>query len=233
MTHSPDDPGWFSQPGAITAPLNNVGGPVGAWTADVLLGLTGFVAYLLPIMLGAVAWIALFGMDKDGDGRADLEPALRLVGIFGFLIAATGLLALRLPAVEGLPEGGGGILGRLVGNSLYAAFGAVGGNLFLLALLLVSITLATGLSWFSVMDAIGRWVLKLPDLFRRGSKQASEWQEARTRREERTEVRKIDTELRAKREKVRIEPPPASVVEKSDRAKREQQIPLFNVGDGS
>src|SRR5690606_31456567 len=81
------------------------------------------------------------------DGKADLEPALRLVGIFGFLIGATGLLALRLPAVAGLPEGGGGILGRLVGNSLHAAFGSVGGNLFLLALLLGSITLATGLSW--------------------------------------------------------------------------------------
>ena len=228
ITHSPNDPGWFSQPGAITAPLNNVGGPVGAWTADVLLGLTGYVAYLLPLMLGAIAWIALFGMDKDGDGKADLEPALRLVGIFGFLIAATGLLALRLPAVAGLPEGGGGILGRLVGNSLYAAFGGVGGNLFLLALLLVSITLATGLSWLAVMDRIGGWAMKLPDLLRRSGKQAGEWKRARDLREERVEVRKADTEKRTRREPVKIEPPAPTLVEKSDRAKREQQIPLFS-----
>ncbi len=231
VTYSPDDPGWTRAGSGVTAPLNNAGGVVGAWTADVLLGLSGYVAFLLPLILGAVAWIALFGIDGEAD--AELGPALRLVGIFGFFIAATGLLSLRLPAVEGLPEGGGGILGRLVGNSLGSAFGLVGGNLFLLALLLVSVTLATGLSWFKVMDAIGGWVLKLPALFRRGSKQASEWQEARSRREERTEVRKIDTELRAKREKVRIEPPPAPVVERSDRAKREQQIPLFNVADGS
>ena len=232
VTYSSSDPGW-THAGNVTAPLNNAGGKVGAWIADVLLALFGYVAFVLPLVLGAVAWIALFGLDTDGDGEPDLGPALRLVGIVGFVIAATGLLSLRLDAVGGMPQGGGGILGRLVGNSLKAGFGSVGGNLFLLALLLVSVTLATGLSWFSVMDAIGRWVLKLPDLFRRGSKQASEWQEARTRREERTEVRKIDTELRAKREKVRIEPPPAPVVEKSDRAKREQQIPLFNVGDGS
>src|SRR3546814_20711447 len=43
----------------------------------------------------------------------------------------------------------------------------------------------------------------------------------------------LETELRARREKVKIEPPPAAQVEKSDRAKREQQIPLFHVGDGT
>ena len=232
VTYSPSDPGW-SNAGSLTAPLNNAGGRVGAWIADVLLGLFGHVAFVLPLILGAVAWIALFGMDSDGDGQADLGPALRLVGIVGFIVSSTGLLYLRIGAVEGYSAGSGGILGRLVGNSLYSAFGPVGGNLFLLALLLVSVTLATGLSWFRVMDTLGAWVLRLPALFRRGTKQASEWQEARAAREERAEVRKIDTELRAKREKVRIEPPPAPVVEKSDRAKREQQIPLFNVGDGS
>ncbi|MCR6662300.1 MAG: DNA translocase FtsK 4TM domain-containing protein [Luteimonas sp.] len=232
-THSPDDPGWFSQSGGVTAPLHNAGGFIGAWLADVLLGLTGYVAYLLPIMLGAIAWIALFGMDSDGDGNVDLGPALRLVGIVGFLVAATGLLSLKLPAVVGLPEGGGGILGRLIGNSLNRGFGMIGGNLFLLALLLVSVTLATGLSWLAVMDRIGGWALALPALFRRSTKQASEWKEARAHREERQEVRKVDSELRAKREKVRIEPPPAPVVEKSDRAKREQQIPMFAGISGS
>ncbi|TDK23384.1 DNA translocase FtsK [Luteimonas aestuarii] len=226
-TYSPDDPGWSSA-GSVAAPLQNAGGTVGAWLADVLLYLTGYVAYLLPIMLGAIAWIALFGMDVDGDGNVDLGPALRLVGIVGFLVAATGLLYLRLPAVENLSAGGGGILGRLIGNALYSGFGGVGGNLFLIALLLVSVTLATGLSWLAVMDRIGGWALKLPELFRRSSKQASDWREARQHREERQEIRKVDTELRAKREKVRIEPPATPVVEKSDRAKREQQIPLFH-----
>ncbi len=231
-TYSPGDPGW-SHSGSVTAPLHNVGGRIGAWLADVLLYLTGYVAFLLPVMLGAVAWIALFGMDSDGDGDADLAPALRLVGIVGFLVSATGLLYLRFGAAENFSAGSGGILGRLVGNSLYRGFGPVGGNLFLLALLLVSVTLATGLSWFSVMDRIGQWVLKLPGLFRRGTQQAAEWQEARAYREERTETRKIETELRAKRTPVKIEPPAPAQVEKSDRARREQQIPLFHVGDGT
>ncbi|WP_345295693.1 DNA translocase FtsK [Luteimonas vadosa] len=232
VTFSPEDPGW-SHSGSVTAPLNNAGGRVGAWTADVLLYLFGYVAYLLPVMLGVVAWIALFGMDSDGDGDADLGPALRLVGIVGFLVAATGLLALRMPGVADLSAGGGGILGRLVGNSLNAGFGAVGGNLFLLALLLVAITLATGLSWLGVMDALGRWTLALPALMRRLLGKAAEKRQAHAYREERIESRKVDTELRAKRAPVKIEPPAPAQVEKSERAKREQQIPLFHVGDGT
>ncbi|WP_233580200.1 DNA translocase FtsK [Luteimonas sp. 100069] len=228
VTYSHTDPGWTNA-GNVSVPLNNVGGPVGAWIADVLLHLCGYVAFLLPLILGAVAWIALFGLERDREGVADFGPALRLVGIVGFLVSATGLLYLRLPAVENLSAGGGGILGRLVGNSLFGAIGPVGGNLFLLALFLVSVTLATGLSWFALMDRLGGWALKLPELFRRSSKQATEWKEARVHREERTEARKVDSELRAKRAPVRIEPPATPpVVEKSERAKREQQIPMFH-----
>jgi S-DNA-T family DNA segregation ATPase FtsK/SpoIIIE len=232
FTYSPQDPGW-SHSGSVTAPLQNAGGRVGAFLADVLLYLCGYVAFLLPPILGAVAWIALFGMDSDGDGDVDLGPALRLVGIVGFVVAATGLLTLKIGSVENFSAGAGGILGRLVGDSLLRGFGMLGGNLFLIALVLISITLATGLSWLAVMDRIGALVLKIPPLFRKGTQQASEWQAARAMREEREEVRKVETEKRAKREPVKIEPPPAPVVEKSDRAKREQQIPLFHVPDGS
>ncbi len=232
FTFSPQDPGW-SHSGSVTAPLENAGGRVGAWLADVLLYLCGYVAFVLPLILGAIAWIALFGMDADGDGDADLGPALRLVGIVGFVVATTGLLTLKIGAVEDFSAGAGGILGKLVGDSLLRGFGMVGGNLFLIALLLISVTLATGLSWLAVMDRIGALAMKLPPLFRKSTQQASEWQAARAMREEREEVRKVETEKRAKREPVKIEPPPAPVVEKSERAKREQQIPLFHVADAS
>ncbi|HOZ24616.1 MAG TPA: DNA translocase FtsK 4TM domain-containing protein [Thermomonas sp.] len=236
VTYSPADPGW-SHSGSITAPLHNACGRVGAWIADVLLYLTGYVAFLLPIVLGAIAWIALFGMDSDGDGDADLGPALRLVGIVGFLVASCGLLYLRISGSNDFSAGSGGILGQLTGRSLLRGFGPVGANLFLVSLFLISVTLATGLSWLAVIDRIGAFALSLPGLLtrgaRKGAQQATDWSEARAFREERVEARKVDSELRAKREKVRIEPPPAPVVEKSERAKREQQIPLFHVADGS
>jgi len=227
FTFSPQDQSW-SQSGSITAPVHNMGGLAGAYLSALLLSLFGYVAFVLPLILGAIAWIALFGLDTDGDGQPDLGPALRLIGMVAFLISATGLLFMRGVPAEALTDGAGGILGTLVGKSLLKLFGGLGGNLFLLVLFLTSVTLATGLSWFAVMERIGKYVLMLPDLFRRGSQQANEWQQTRAMREEREVVRKTDAVARAKREPVKIEPPAPAVVEKSERAKREQQIPLFH-----
>ncbi len=231
VSHSPQDPGW-SQSGSVVAPVHNIGGLAGAWLADVLLQLFGYSAFMLPVVLGWVAWLALFPQEGEG-GEADLGPALRLIGTVGFLIALTGLLHLRLFA--GDVGRAGGILGKLVGQSLLAGIGPLGSSLFLVVLLLVSVTLATGLSWLWLMDRIGVWVLKLFDHAQAGRKQANEWQKTRAIREVREEVRKVDAEQRAKREPVRIEPPAAPVVEKSERAKRETQIPMFQGvnGDGS
>ncbi|MEO8741570.1 MAG: DNA translocase FtsK 4TM domain-containing protein, partial [Lysobacteraceae bacterium] len=162
-----------------------------------------------------------------------LTPALRLIGIVAFLISAAGLGYLRWGAVEGLPAGGGGILGTAVGHGLSNLSGAFGATLFLSALLLIALTLATGISWLAVMDRTGNFVVGstqfISRLFGRSVRTADEWNQARVARGEREEVRKVDSERRAKREPVRIEPPPKPIIEKSERAKREQQIPLFNI----
>lgn len=229
FTYSPADPGW-SHSGSVVAPIQNIGGKAGAWIADVLLNLFGYAAFLLPVVLGAVAWIALFGLGEEDE----LGPALRLVGTFGFLFGATGLLHVRLfgAYVHDVARAGG-VIGQLLGKSLGAGFGPLGANLFLVVLLLVSITLATGLSWFWVMERIGAWVLAMPELLRRKTQQAEEWKRTREMREEREEVRKTEAVRQARREPVRIEPPAPPVVEKSERAKRETQIPLFQGAGGT
>ena len=231
LSYHPDDPGW-SRTGSVAGALHNFGGLVGAYLADLAFWFFGYVAYTVPLVLGGVAWIALFGLDSDGDGRVDFGPALRLIGIVGFLVSACGLCHILGGPAANLPAESGGILGELVGRSMRTVFGGMGGNLFLFAVMLMSITLATGLSWFALMDWIGGKVLKLFGRLGEGTKQAAEWQRARVMREEREEVRKVETVKRAKREPVYIEPPPKPVIEKSERAQREQQIPLFNASGG-
>ncbi|RRN55366.1 DNA translocase FtsK [Pseudoxanthomonas sp. SGNA-20] len=229
FTYSPTDPGW-SHSGSVVAPVQNLGGRAGAWIADVLLFLFGYAAFLVPVALGAVAWIALFGLGEEDE----LGPALRLVGTFGFLFGATGMLHVRLIGVYAQDVArAGGVIGQALGKTLQAGFGPLGANLFLIVLLLVSVTLATGLSWFWVMEKIGAGVLALPELLRRKTQQAEEWKRTRELREERQEVRKSEAQRQAKREPVRIEPPAPPVVEKSERAKRETQIPLFQGAGGT
>ncbi|WP_414637024.1 DNA translocase FtsK [Arenimonas sp.] len=231
LSYHSDDPGW-STTGSVTGQINNFGGFVGAKLADLAFGFFGYVSYTVPLVLGGVAWIALFGLDSDGDGRVDFGPALRLIGIVGFLVSACGLVHNLGGPMPNLPAGSGGVLGEVVGASMRSVFGVMGGNLFLLSLVLMSVTLATGLSWFALMDWIGGKVLALASRLGKGTRQAAEWQRARVMREEREEVRKVETVKRAKREPVYIEPPPKPVIEKSERAQREQQIPLFNAGGG-
>src|SRR5690606_11850500 len=90
----------------------------------------------------------------------------------------------------------------------------------------------------AVMDRLGQWTLALPGLLskfvRTSSREADHWQPRRALREGREEVRRTDTELRAKRAPGELEPPPPPPAEKSERAKREQRTPLFHgVGDAS
>ena len=231
LSYHTDDPG-LSRTGSVAGPLHNVGGLVGAHLADLAFWFFGYVAYTVPLVLGGIAWIALFGLDSDGDGRVDFGPALRLIGIVGFLVSACGLAHTLGGSAPSLPAESGGLLGQVVGSSMRGVFGGMGGNLFLFAVLLMSVTLATGLSWFALMDWIGGKVLALFGRLGEGTRQAAEWQRARAMREEREVVRKVETVKRAKREPVYIEPPPKPVIEKSERAQREQQIPLFNAGGG-
>ena len=54
VSFSPDDPGW-SHTGRVDHVLNH-GGVVGAWLADVLLYLFGYMAYLFPLMVAYAGW---------------------------------------------------------------------------------------------------------------------------------------------------------------------------------
>lgn len=93
-------------------------------------------------------------------------------------------------AAPDLPEGSGGVLGKLLAIAVTAFFGSMGGNLLLTVILLLSVTLATGLSWFALMDWIGGLVLKLIDRLGKKKVEAAEWQRTKVLREEREEVRK-------------------------------------------
>ncbi|MBP6309621.1 MAG: DNA translocase FtsK 4TM domain-containing protein [Arenimonas sp.] len=227
--YSPDDPGW-SRTGSLDGTIHNIGGIVGAYIADISFWLFGYVAYSIAFVLAGIAYIALFGMDSDGDGHVDFGPALRMLGIVGFIFSATGLCHLIGGSAPDLPAQSGGVVGALVGKSMGTMFGGLGSNLFLLSIFLLSITLATGLSWFAVMDWIGAGVLLIIAKFSSKTEEATEWNRMRAMRNEREEIRKVDTEKRAKREPIKIEAPASPIVEKSERAEREQQIPLFNAG---
>ncbi len=223
LSYSPKDPGWshVGEPDHI----HNFGGAFGAWIADLGFYLFGVVAYALPLLLLGIGAVILRG--ATAVERSPLEPTLRLIGFVAFFIAGCGLASLHINAPTLLPAGDGGILGALVGGGLMKGFGYLGASLFLLALFLVAITLATGLSWFRLMDTIGRALFAAAAWLGGRWRRTDDWNAAREARIEREVVRKVETVKQSKRDPIRIEPLIAPI-EKSERAYRETQIPLFS-----
>jgi S-DNA-T family DNA segregation ATPase FtsK/SpoIIIE len=220
-SYNQQDSAWSHLASGVT---HNIGGTVGAWTADLSFYLIGYLAYAFPLLLLIVGWTLL--REPHGERESSLEPALRLVGGVAFFIGGTGLAYLQSAVATSLPAGPGGVIGQVVGDLLKHGFGFLGATLFLLALFLMALTLATGLSWLRVMDLIGKGLMTGFGLLGSGARKAGEMRAARAARTERQVVRRVETVKQSKREPIKIEPT-LSAIEKSERAERELQIPLF------
>ena len=151
MTYSPRDPGWSAT--GSGAKISNLGGPTGAWLADVFFSLVGFAAYLFPLLLAYRAIIILLERHED-KGFDWLTFGIRALGLVLVMIAGTALAAMNDTNSSGLPQGAGGILGQAIGDAFTIAFSAVGSRLILLAVFLFGMTIFTDLSWLTLMDKI-------------------------------------------------------------------------------
>ena len=228
MTYNPRDPGWSAT--GSSAKITNLGGPTGAWLADVFFSLVGYAAYLFPLLLAYRALIIL--LERHEDKHFDwLTFGIRALGLVLVMIAGTALAAMNDTGQSGLPQGAGGILGQAIGNAFTVAFSAVGSRLILLAVFLFGMTFFTDLSWLRLMERLGggclavvnrsrNWVQRILDDFR-----------DRREREKVVEARKLVIEEHVEKEKKRKPPkikPLKPKVEKSDREEKEKQQPLFD-----
>src|ERR1700694_2696078 len=167
-TYHKSDAGWsFSGSGA---PLQNKGGVVGAWVADLLLYLFGLSAWWW-VIAGVV--VVVLGYRRLTHEKVERHhPWLAIPGFALVLLASAsleGLRLYRLPAL--LPNAPGGALGDAIGQGLSQALGFNGATLLLIALFGIGWSLLTGMSWLKLMERVGA-----------GIEQALAW--ARRRRDE-------------------------------------------------
>lgn len=156
------DPGW-THVSKAKGEIANAGGQVGAYVADGLYYLFGYIAYLLPIFFGTIGWFIL-KEQRFFELQNKFAVALRAGGFIALLIGSCGLFNLStLKPVDSL-HSAGGILGDVVASGLDYALGSQGAILLLLAILLVGITLLTGLSWVQMTESLGFYCCKLVNL---------------------------------------------------------------------
>lgn len=153
------DPGWSSTGEGHS--IANWGGRAGAFLSDVFLSLIGYVAYLLPPMIVFAAWsgVRIRVVNNKKDEQTDF--IFKCLGFLLVLVSSCGLITLYFSHTAfPLPASSGGILGDLIARGLTHVFNIAGSGLFLLTGLLCGITLFTGFSWLSLIDAIGWYVTR-------------------------------------------------------------------------
>ncbi len=229
ITFSPDDPGWsYTGSSRVVA---NVGGVAGAWFADVVLHLFGYLAYLLPVTVAWSGWLIFKERKPDDSVNMDII-LLRWAGFLLTLIAGSTLAAMHVSRFQlKWPSGSGGILGSSIMERMVEIFSSVGSTLFLLALFLGGVTLFTGLSWLSVMDSIGGLTL---GLLRRIGWLWDSWRErqmGKSARQQRSESVATKTRQRATQQSPKIEPV-IRIAKPSARMEKERQAALFAGEEG-
>ena len=158
LSYDPSDPGWSRT--AQSALIKNSGGAFGAWMADILLVIFGYLAYLLPFLVIHRVW-QVFRAHQRREAHFDWALfGLRAAGLLLLMLAWCGIAVLNHSTpLSHLPQGAGGVLGAIVAELSFDYLGYYGANLVLLAFGLFGITVFTGLSWLRLFDLIGRFVL--------------------------------------------------------------------------
>ena len=160
-SYSPNDPS-FNYTGN-NQEVSNLVGSSGAFFADIVLFLFGWMAYLLPLAL------VYIGLHLLLSGRAPSPPLLlvvRTIGWVGLMLCACILLDVHAPLASQLPSGSGGVFGFHLAQQGEQVFGWVGMTVLCLAGVIIGLQAAVGFSWLDVAELIGRVLTKVAGALR-------------------------------------------------------------------
>lgn len=152
------DPGWSHV--GLSSRIENAGGRVGAYIADTLYWVFGYLAYALPLCCAFLAGVLLLENRIFQEINRSVL-GFRAVGFLFFFLGGCGLLSLIIsPAAFSGYFSAGGLVGKTVADALRHAVNIQGATLLCLAIWLVGITWATHLSWLRVLEETGKLSVK-------------------------------------------------------------------------
>ena len=229
FSYTPDDPGWTVSTNSTE--IHNASGRAGAWFSSLFLHLFGYLAFLFPFMVIYSGYL-LFRERKNTLPNSFAFWSFRLFGLFFTLILGSAIAALHfIEPQEVNSYMAGGIIGLSLAELLVGWFNSIGATLLLLAAFFASMTLFTGISWFQLMDWIGKitldsmsWVShkyrELMDNYQdRKTHQEMQQQREQSFQDKQSEIKNRQPVIIAKEVK-RIEP--------SLRVEKERQSSLFD-----
>ncbi len=228
FSYSPDDPG-FTTTGRGDS-INNAVGVYGAWIADILLHLLGYLAYSFPALLAYKVYTSFREAELTSEFSWPMF-GLKSLGFFLLTISACGLATLHFEIAEGIPYLAGGVVGSLVVDLSVPVLAALGSTLLFFAIFLFGLTITVTISWLSVIDNLGAWAIAASNWLVTKSQKWIENKKQELATKERLESRKKVLDIHIEKEKKRTPPtikaPPKKKVTKSPRVEKEKQGTLF------
>ena len=157
ITYVQGDPGILHEG---VGDITNAGGQVGAYISDALYLCFGYMAFVIPFGFAILAGFIL------KDHRA-LKPVnrwaifFRAVGLLFLVSGGCGLLSLKLQSLPITIDQAGGLVGFYVSSTLRYALNIEGAFLMMTAIFLVGVTWLTGLSWVTVVEISGKYIISI------------------------------------------------------------------------
>ncbi len=150
-SYSPTDPA-FSFSGN-RGEIHNLVGSSGAYFADLVLYLFGWVAYVIPLALTVIGVRLVISKELASNW---LLASIRSSGWFLLVVCCCVLLRLHSLPSTALPAGAGGVFGQWLVTEGIGIFGWVGLTLLSVAGALIGMQAVAGFSWLGVAERTGR-----------------------------------------------------------------------------
>jgi S-DNA-T family DNA segregation ATPase FtsK/SpoIIIE len=147
VSYTPADPVWFFN--SVERDAGNFAGRVGAFMAEASFQLVGYAAFILPALVGYVAWHRFWCRDVDAGYT-------KLIGSAALVLSVASLLALATSGLAGGDRrfGAGGAAGEWTSGLLSAYLNRTGAAILLLMILALSIILSTQFSFGRAASAV-------------------------------------------------------------------------------
>ena len=228
LSYSPSDPGFTTT--GFNEDISNAVGVYGAWVADALLHVFGYLAFGFPLLLTYKVYTSF----REEQLSAEFSWPMfgfRALGYSLLMLASCGLATIHFSVPEDVPYIAGGVLGSVVVDLSLPLLASLGSTLLLFAMFLFGLTISASISWLNVIDKLGAWTLGTISLL---TEKGQKWLEQRKQTlatKARLESRKKVLDIHIQKERKRVPPtikePPRKNAVKSTRVEKERQGTLF------
>ena len=145
LSYDSSDSGYWYRDSSST--VNNLGGPLGAFISDYLFTLIGFGSYLLLLISSTWCIQVLF---FNNSNISKLDNLLRLSSSVLLLICFCSIGHFYLT------NNFGGFFGNIIFTNLSSLVGEIGALIFLIILIIPSISMSFNFSWLKATDYFGK-----------------------------------------------------------------------------